>query len=214
MRKFPIFLILATSCLFLSNRDSIAQDAMDQSFQIKEVKASLLTTPSATGLTKTTPPGRTQSKWMDLDAEFSWKPSKEDAKNPFIEELTLEFYAMLETAQSKEVQRTLLSGKTTLVHVGENRQIHAAMYVSPRAMEQLFMGKMPPTAGPSVVSATGLVISRGGSPVATFTSKPKFKFWENPDPTTKVMAGMLLPKSKTPFANAAWDYYEQEKVDK
>lgn len=188
--------------------------SVNRDFVVQEVKTAFAATPSVEGPRKTVPSGRRKSNWLEVEAEFGWIPSKEDAKNPYLDELVADFYVMLETGVSKEEQRTLLKGKTTLTNVGPNKSMFAVMYVSPRAMERLFAGKPPVAYSPSLVSATGVVLTRGGKKVAVYSSRGKVPFWEQTDPTTKVVEGGLLPRSKTPFALSSWDYYEEEKTEK
>lgn len=212
---YRLFLALVALSLFISDLTAQEDPSLNREFSVLEVKTAFAIAPNVDGPRKSIPSERRRSNWMEIEAEFGWIPNKEDAKNPFLDELTAEFYMMLETGVSKEEQRVLLTGKTVLTNVAANKsKMFAAMYVSPRAMERLFGGRPPAAYTPALVSATGVVLSRGGKKVAVYSSKQKFLFWESPEPTTKVIEGGLLPRSKTPFAFSSWDYYEEEKTEK
>jgi hypothetical protein len=207
--------VLAISLAF-AVPDVWAQDApeLDPGFGIRNVAANFISTPTFDGLRGKN--SRRRTSWLEVEANFSWSPSnREDQQNPFLDDLEVTFYVVLETRISAEEQRALLVGKTPLVHVGEGRDLNVAMFVSPRALEQMFRNRVPSNAGPTVVSSLGLTISRGGKVVAMFppATDRSARFWENMPEGTLKPENVLLRKSQTPFAFSAWDYYEQEKPE-
>lgn len=187
----------------------------DRGFQVRpnDLKTALVTSPSSDGglKGKTT---RRKTPWLEAEVSFSWQPSTpEDREVPYLDELKVTFYLLLET-RTREFPAALLKGETTLRDVAATSGSNTAstvMYVSPRALERLFDGKVPSTTN-AMVNNFGVTFERGGKIVAMQIQKGNSKFWEGLPEQVKSPQGYLLKKSETPFAAAAWDYYEQEKI--
>ncbi|MCS7008972.1 MAG: hypothetical protein N2035_02460 [Chthoniobacterales bacterium] len=184
---------------------------LDPGFEIRRVEAEFVDSPRDDSLRGKMNTQR-RTKWLLVEGAFSWQASTaEDKEVGWLEEIEAVFYVMLETKVSREEERTLLKGKVTLLNVGQGKDMKAGMFVSPRALERLFRGRPPSSVLPSI-SAIGMELVRGGKVVAFYSNYRNMPFWEKIDPTTKVVENLLLPRWKTPFANAAWDYYEEEKI--
>jgi hypothetical protein len=188
----------------------------DRGFQIRpnDLKTALVATPNWDGglKGKTT---RRKTPWLEAEVSFSWQPSTpEDREQPYLDEVTVNFFLLLET-RTREFPAALLKGSTTLRDVAASSGSAvstAAMFVSPRGLERLFDGKVPATTN-AIVSNFGVTLERGGKTVAMATMKGNAKFWEGLPEQVKSPEGYLLKKSATPFAAAVWDYYEQEKIE-
>lgn len=202
--------LLLSGWVFAQATNESAAD-LDPGFEIRKVEAEFLDTPRGEPLRGRTNPMR-RTKWLLVEGTFNRQASTpEDKQLGWIEELDAVFYVMLETKVSREEERALLKGKVTLLNVGEGRDLRAAMLVSPRALEKLFRGR-PPVTTTTSVSALGMELVRGGKVVAFYSNYRNMPFWQNVDPTTKVVENVLLPRWKTPFAGASWDYFEEEKL--
>lgn len=218
MRNFPHSLLSLTVALglggFISSL-SAQTEAPDPGFQIRpnDLKVSLVQTPSWDGglKGKTT---RRKTPWLEAEVSFSWQPSTpEDREKPYLDELKVNFFLLLET-RTREFPAVLLQGETTLRDVSAtagSNVASAVMYVSPRGLERLFDNKVPTTAN-AIVNNFGVSLERDGKIVAMAFMKGNAKFWEGLPEQVKSPSGYLLKKSETPFAAAAWDYYEQEKI--
>jgi hypothetical protein len=216
--SLAILAILASLGLglaFLSTSQAQTEEP-DPGFQIRpnDLKTALVATPNWDGglKGKTT---RRKTPWLEAEVSFSWQPSTpEDRENPYLDELTVNFFLLLET-RSREFPAALLKGSTTLRDVAASSGSTlstTAMFVSPRSLEHLFDGKVPATAN-AIVSNFGVTLDRGGKTVAMAIMKGNAKFWEGLPEQVKSPEGYLMKKSATPFAAAVWDYYEQEKVE-
>jgi len=84
--------------------------------------------------------------------------------------------------------------------------LKSVMYVSPRAMERFFAGKIPSSAASAIVDI-GITISRQGQIVAQKSLKSPGAWW----PQYQKTSGFLLNKNETPFASLNTDYYEAVK---
>ena len=214
MNKFISSLVALVSLSglpFLEIAGAQSLEDLDKGLQISSIKPEYLESPKIDGFKGKVSQRRT--KWLAVEANFSWQQSQksEDPRAGFLVELDAEFFVLLDTRVSREEQRVLLKGSTTLAHVGESRNLFAVMFVSPRTLDWLFISKVPAAAG-SAVAALGVVLKRDGKIVALYSDQRNDPFWEKLDPSTKVIEGLLLPKSKTPFAFSSWDYFEEEKA--
>lgn len=153
--------------------------------------------------------------WLELEAEWMWETKSQKPEDQFSSGITVKYYVWLNNASKESPKPTILTGETKYEHVQAGSPVRSVMYVSPRALEYLFGAKVPASA-PSAIVNFGVVVSGAGEEQAGLLSgSPKAPFWE--DPKAKAGAdfrdGMLMRKSQTPFANEAWDYYEQEKLE-
>jgi len=207
MKKAPlIFFITLLFFAFVLPADS---QEMDPSFQIRDLKADFLATPTIDTAMRTKT-SRRRTNWLEVEGSFSWQPrTKEEQADPFLDEITAEFHVLLET-RTPVRSWALLNGTTTMQHVGAGNAINVAMYVSPRVMERLFGGRVPPNAN-AAVNNIALVLSRGGQVVSQRMLKGTEEFWKNPQ--LEVIPDMMMRKAETPFAHLAWDYFEHEKIN-
>jgi hypothetical protein len=217
--------VLATLCLPLPDLQAQSGNQSGRDFTIESVTGSFESTPKFPG-----PSGkasRTRTQWMQIEVLFAWQNtartgSDGEALPVFLDELEIEVYALLNTKASAKEQAALVSGSTTLKHVPQDRNLAAAVYISPRLIDQLFPGRAPTSINAALLSrdALGAVLKYNGEVVATFPVLPagQTPFWEDlaqvrlsSDVVRKVDDG-ILPKWKTPFAYSNWDYYQHEKA--
>lgn len=143
--------------------------------------------------------------FLEVEVNFDWQPR--DAKPEFLDELTFNYYILLNNKSRENPQETLLTGTVTHVAIPQAKAMNSVMYVSPRTLERFFGGKAPSNATAAVVDV-GVTITKQGQLVAEASWKGRGQWWSN----YQQVSGYVLNKSETPFAPLAWDYYEAIKT--
>lgn len=204
-RFFPVALLLATAGF------SLAQ--VPSEVAISKVEAQLVTAPainfSYTGRSLSTPVSPSK-KWMEIETTFAWQPLS--GTDFYSDDLTVNYYVLLNNISPKYPQGALLTGQTTLSGVPaksldpKNSELKTVIYVSSRNLERLYGGKVPSDIN-SAVKDIGVTISKQGQVVAQKSLHGTVGWW----PQFQPAPGFLLNKADTPFAPLNWDYYEAVK---
>ncbi len=177
-------------------------------FQISKITPDLATTPDYSF--SLGPKGKKVQKnkdWLEVEVSFDWTPR--NPKPEFLDELTLNYYILLNNKDRENLEGTLLTGSVTHVAIPQGKGMNSVMYVSPRMLERFFAGKVPSTASSAVLDV-GVTITQPGvsKPLASSSWKGKGEWWGPMSGTP----GYVLNKSETPFAPLVWDYYEAIKA--
>jgi len=199
---FPLKLprqVLAAA-VFLCGTPVFAQQA-NTDYKIVKIDPSFVDSPTYSG-PRYDKRGAKAGSWLEVEVTFEWQPRMKDPK--YTDELTFNYYILLNNRSATIPQPTLLSGSVTHVNIPQGRDLHSVVYVSPRALERFFDGK-PPGNAQQAVFDVGVTISKQGQVVAEASWKSKTGAWW---PQYQQTPGFVLNKSETPFAPLAWDYYE------
>lgn len=200
LRKF-VPLLIALSAVSVTG--AFAQTAAPNTeFRITKVTPEFQDTPTgpSTYNKKSTRP----QKWLEIEATFDWQPRLKEPK--YLDEVTVNYYILLNNkGLTTDKEGTLLTGTVVHTDVGQGRDLHSSIFVSPRTLERLFDGR-PPTNPAQAIVDVAVTVSQGGQVVADYSLKSKGAWWTNP--LYKPTPGIALTKPNTPFANAAWDYFE------
>lgn len=140
-------------------------------------------------------------EFLEVEVSFDWQPRQDDPA--FLDEITINYYILLNNKDRLNPQGTLLTGSVTHVAIPQARGLNSVMYVSPRTLERFFNGKSP-TSLPAAVVDVGVTITRQGQLVAEGSWKGRGQWWSN----YQQVSGYVLNKNETPFAPLVWDYYE------
>ena len=143
--------------------------------------------------------------WLELEVSFSWQPKA--AKPEFLDELTFNYFILLNNKNREYPQGTLLTGTVTHVAIPQAKAMNSVMYISPRTLERFFEGKIP-TSASAAVTDVGVTITKQGQLVAEASWKGRGQWWS----ALQQVGGYVLNKNDTPFAPLAWDYYEAIKA--
>jgi hypothetical protein len=170
-------------------------------YKITKIEPSYVDSPTYTG-PRYDKRGAKPGSWLEIEVTFEWQPRQKEPK--YTEELTANFYILLNNQSQQFPKGALLTGSVTMMSVPQGRDLHTVVYVSPRTLERMFDGKTPGTAAQAVVDV-GVTLSKQGQVVATTSWKSKSGEWW---PLYQQTAGYVLNKNETPFAPLAWDYYE------
>jgi hypothetical protein len=199
--------ILAALALMASLFGNASAQQPNTEFKVVRVTPDLVTTPEFS--VNFGPKNKKVSKnkdFIEIEASFDWQPRAKDPQ--FLDDLTINYYVLLNNKSKEYPRGTLLTGSVTHTAIPQGKGLNSVIYISPRTLERFFDGKSPTTASAAIKDA-GVVILKQGQPVADLSWKGSGKWWEKEGEPTP---GYLLNKNETPFAPLAWDYYEAIKA--
>lgn len=169
-------------------------------FRIAKIEPTFVESPTYSGV-RYDKRGVKPGSWLEVEVTFEWQPKLKEPK--YTEELTANFYILLNNKSQQFPKGALLVGSVNMMSVPQGKDLHTVVYVSPRTLERMFDGKVPANATQAVVDV-GVTLSKQGQTVATTTWKGTGEWWTSFQQTP----GYVLNKNETPFAPLAWDYYE------
>ncbi len=151
------------------------------------------------------------AQWLEVESTFNWLPHPGPDVPLYADELTFNYYILLNKVTQQDPKGVLLQGTVTHVNVPQGKDLHSVMYVSPRALERIFDGKVPTTIQ-QLIRDAGVSITYKGQVVAFSSWKSKTgAWWSEASLGLKPTQGSVLNKSETPFGPLSWDYYESIK---
>jgi hypothetical protein len=196
--NYPLLIIAALLCV--ADISALGQ-ATNADYKIVKIEPSFLESPTYSGPRYDKRGGRAKP-WLEVEVTFDWQPRLRDPK--YADELTFNYYILLKNKSQLYPQGTLLVGSVTHTSIPQEKGMHSVVYVSPRALERFFEGKVPANAEQALMDV-GVTITKQGQQVAATSWKSKSGDWW---PQFQQTPGFVLNKSETPFAPLAWDYYE------
>ena len=201
MKKPLVLLLLAVITL-----SSVAAQQSSKDFEILKITPDLTTTPEYSfSFGPKNKKVQKNKDWLELEVSFSWQPKV--AKPEFLDELTFNYFILLNNKSREYPQGTLLTGSVTHVAIQQAKAMNSVMYISPRTLERFFEGKTP-TSASAAVTDVGVTITKQGQLVAEASWKGRGQWWN----ALQQVGGYVLNKNDTPFAPLAWDYYEAIKA--
>jgi hypothetical protein len=185
---------------------TVTAQPVNSEFSIVKITPDLVTTPeySVNFGPKNKKVARNK-EFLEVEVSFDWQPK--NSKSEFLDELTFNYYILLNDKSRENPKGTLLTGSVTHIAIPQAKGLNSVMYVSPRTLERFFAGKAPTTASAAVVDV-GVTITKQGQLVAEASWKGRGQWWSE----LQQVSGYVLNKSETPFAPLAWDYYEAIKT--
>lgn len=198
---------LRACCLLMACAMSplFAQKANTE-FQINKITPDLVTTPEYS--INYGPKNKKVSRnkeFVELEVSFDWQPKAKEPK--FLDDLTINYYVLLNDKTRENPKGTLLVGAVTHTAIPQGKGMNSVMYISPRTLERFFEGKSPSTINSAIVDI-GITITKQGQLVAEKSWKGRGQWWSS----LQQVNGYVLNKNETPFAPLAWDYYEAIKA--
>ena len=182
--KVAVVLLIAVLAI---NATGLCRDE----YTITKVQPTFVPTPNVGG-EKRRSGGGGEDQWLAIEVDFKSTVELTD-------ELTFSYYVAL--------ANKCLVGETTYVNVEKGRDLHAVMYISPRALRHLTAAKR--ASSNNIENITVQILSKG-QPVAEKSMKPAPADWWK---KAEAVKGIVLKKSETPFAWVDWDYYEELKPE-
>jgi len=173
---------------------------------ITKIEPAIVTTPAVSYSGATQKSFRPKS-WMEIEVTFATALQTASPTEKYSDDLTVNYYVLLNNKSALFPQGALLTGQTALLSVPvKDNDLKTVIYISPRSLERFFDGKIPSSPNAAVIDI-GVTISKGGKEVASKSLKAAGAWW----PQFQPVSGYLLNKSETPFASLNSDYYESVK---
>ncbi|MEQ1850966.1 MAG: Amuc_1102 family pilus-like protein [Chthoniobacteraceae bacterium] len=158
--------------------------------ELTKIQPAAITTPDFT--VKFTEPKRAEFlKWFEIEVEFEVKGIE------LVDELTFKYDVL--------INGKLCPGEVSHINIPKGKPRYSVMYISPRNLDRITGGKLFTAA---MLDNIWVTISRQGQALAITSLKGKSLTVPNLPQT----AGMLSPKSETPFQVLWWDRYEAVKL--
>jgi hypothetical protein len=201
MKRTLLSVLLTAAC----SAAALAQTTSGE-FAIVKITPDLVTTPEYNVNFGPKNKRITKNKdFLEVEVTFDWQPKDRDAK--FLDEITINYFILLNNESRENKGGTLLTGSVTHVAIPNAKALNSVMYVSPRTLERFFDGKVP-TSASSAIKDIGVTITKQGQLVAEGSWKGRGQWWSSLQQVT----GYVLNKNETPFAPLVWDYYEAIKT--
>ncbi|WP_395715472.1 Amuc_1102 family pilus-like protein [Prosthecobacter sp.] len=141
--------------------------------------------------------------WIEVDVEFDIKlPPEAGGRDGTFPAMQMNIYLALQH-MTKDGKREVLQGTLDLINIPADGPCHALAYVSPATMKNIFQ-KNTVTASTDV-QGWGVEVMIDGERRAQAASIGRDPWWEKQE-NFAIMSGMVLSKSKTPFAPLWGDY--------
>lgn len=200
---FPLkFLPAVTAAVLLAAVLPSPAQQVNTEFRIQKVEPTFVESPKFTGPQFDKRSSQKPGPWLEVEVTFEWQPKLKEPK--YTEELTANFYILLNNKGQQFPQGALLVGSVNMMSIPQGKDLHTVVFVSPRTLERMFDGKVPANASGSLVDV-GVTLSKQGQVVASTSWKSTTGEWW---PKLQQTPGYVLNKNETPFAPLAWDYYE------
>jgi hypothetical protein len=184
MRSALIFLILTVSALAQTR-------APGPDFQITKIAPNFTASPQFTYAGAEQYPTDQRDRWLGVEVTFSAAPE-------FTDELSLKYFIL--------VNGKLLTGEVTHVNIPASRENRSVMYVPPKTVQRLILGK---TITINVVQNVAVQLIQQGALKSELSLNRAPAQWYSTIPQT---GGLMLNKNETPFAPLYWDRYCQIKT--
>lgn len=194
-------------CLVLAVLSGVVRAEDTAVYKIAKIEPALIDSPDITAgnYRKQT---KSKAKWLEVDLSFE-RADRNDKS--FSGDVVVNYYILLNNAAAQtDGKPTLLTGSITHFDIPVGKQLHAAAFVSPQALQKLFGGKIPATISQALIDL-GVTITANGTLVAIQSLKGSVAgdkgWWDTGSDKMTTTTGLVLEKEKTPFAPLSWDYY-------
>lgn len=185
-----------------------AQSGSTQSeFAIQGISTQLVNSPNINSDYQRRASGR-PGQWLEIEVTFAWNPR--DRAQTVLEAYDVRYFVLLRNSSaSPDKKDTLLAGTASHVLLFPGRDKKSVMFVSPQQLLKLFGGRIP-SSMQQVVAGVGIEIAVSGQVVAEHTNRGQGAWWRDAAATAGFNRddGILLDKSRTPFAHLVYDYHE------
>ncbi len=145
-------------------------------------------------------------KWLQVDVVFEADSS--NTKTDFIDSLQFKYFLIFDTPD-KELQKKIFVATIDHVNVPKGEKFYSSVYVSPTSLDRLFGAGKSRTVN-ARDAAIAVEIHAGGELVGgDATAKKSSRWWQGK--TRTPVTGVVVSKTKTPFAPLWFDIYAEEK---
>jgi hypothetical protein len=178
-------------CLLGAISVSAQTRAPGPDYRITKITPNLISSPQFTYSGAAQYPADQRERWLEVEVTFTAGPE-------FTDELSLKYFIL--------VNGRLLTGEVTHVDIPGGRENRSVMYVAPRSLQRLMLGK-PVTI--NVVQNVAVQLMQQGALKSELSLNRAPAQWYSAIPQ---LGGLVLNKNETPFAPLYWDRYCQIKT--
>jgi len=198
--------VVAVAALVLSVQ---AQSSATSDFVIQGISAAFVNSPNINSdYQKRSSGGGRAAQWLEIEVTYTWNPK--DKTQTMLDAYDVKYFVLIKNAAlSPNKKDTLLTGVSSHTMLTPGRDKRSVMFVSPQQLTKLFGGRVPSVVT-QAVAGVGIEIAVGGTKMAEKGDKGTGAWWSDPATIANYEKadGVLLDKSKTPFASLAYDYHE------
>lgn len=183
--------------------------AKEELFKFKKVEINQQKTPDYS--VKGTTDKRWKAKeWLEVEFEIDVNAPKGSTKDfKFFDKINVKYYVFLIPADAKK--QKVLVADIGYVNVPVGETIGGVVYLSNATIANITGDKL---VDKGLIKFYGAEVTYNGTLVGQIASaKPGGQVWWKSASLPPVEEGLLLPKSKTPFAPLWFDHFMEEKAD-
>ena len=147
-------------------------------------------------------------KWLEVEVEFEAnKVARAGDPNPFIDGLLVKYFVVFKGKDPVTGKNIMATGQLNHINIEPGETTHSSMYISPSSAAKI-RGKAGDASSTEIEGFAVQFIYQGQIAEEDANYSPGTKWW-----TTGVLPpkdGILMPRSKTPFAPLWYDYFAEE----
>jgi len=183
--------ILICAIIAAAMATAMAQPRAAVDFQLQKITTNFISSPQFTYTGAEQFQADQRERWLEVEVTFSSAPE-------FTDELTLKYFIL--------VNGKLLTGEVTHVNVAAARDNRSVMYVTPKTLQRLMLGR---TITNNALQNVAVQLKQQGALKDELSLNRAAPQWYA---TLPEIAGLVLNKNETPFAPLYWDRYCQIKT--
>jgi hypothetical protein len=187
MKRILICTIIASAMA----TTAMAQPRAAVDFQLQRITTNFISSPQFTYTGAEQYQADQRERWLEMEVTFASAPE-------FTDELTLKYFILF--------NGRLLTGEVTHVNIAAARDNRSVMYVTPKTLQRLMLGRTITTAALQNVAVQ--LMQQGALKDELSLNRAAPQWYA----TLPQAAGLVLNKNETPFAPLYWDRYCQIKT--
>ena len=187
MKRILICTIIASAIV----TTAMAQPRAAVDFQLQRIATNFISSPQFTYTGAEQYQADQRERWLEMEVTFASAPE-------FTDELTLKYFILF--------NGRLLTGEVTHVNIAAARDNRSVMYVTPKTLQRLMLGR---TITNAALQNVAVQLMQQGALKDELSLNRAAPQWYA---TLPQVAGLVLNKNETPFAPLYWDRYCQIKT--
>jgi hypothetical protein len=187
MKRILICAIIASAMATMA----VAQPRAAVDFQLQKIATNFISSPQFTYTGAEQYQADQRERWLEVEVTFASAPE-------FTDELTLKCFILF--------NGKLLTGEVTHVNIAAARDNRSVMYVTPKTLQRLMLGR---TITNAALQNVAVQLMQQGALKDELSLNRAAPQWYA---TLSHVAGLVLNKNETPFAPLYWDRYCQIKT--
>ena len=183
--------IITGAFLFAAAVSVMAQQRAGVDFQLQKITTNFISSPQFTYTGAEQFQADQRERWLEVEVTFASTPE-------FTDELTLKYFILF--------NGKLLTGEVTHVNIAAARDNRSVMYVTPKTLQRLMLGRTVTNA--SLQNVAVQLMQQGALKDELSLNRAAPQWYA----TLPQVGGLVLNKNETPFMPLYWDRYCQIKT--